>query len=113
HLAEVGKHAPAMQVILSGDVEITQKNALGKEEYIVTHRPGSFMAELSALSGTPSLVNGVAKTDVEVIVIPPDNLRLLMIEEAELGERIMRAMILRRVGLLETGHSGPVIIGNP
>jgi hypothetical protein len=28
-----------------------------------------------------------------------------MVEEADLGERIMRALILRRVGLLETGHS--------
>ena len=32
-------------------------------------------------------------------------------EEAELGERIMRALILRRVGLLETGVGGPVIVG--
>ena len=31
--------------------------------------------------------------------------------EAELGERIMRALILRRVGLLETGAGGPVIVG--
>src|SRR6202011_2400353 len=29
----------------------------------------------------------------------------------ELGERIMRALILRRVGLLETGAGGPVIVG--
>ncbi|HWK51216.1 MAG TPA: NAD(P)/FAD-dependent oxidoreductase, partial [Steroidobacter sp.] len=30
-----------------------------------------------------------------------------------LGERIMRALILRRVGLLESGVSGPIIIGRP
>jgi thioredoxin reductase (NADPH) len=35
----------------------------------------------------------------------------LLIAEAELGEQIMRAMILRRVGLLETGSGGPVIVG--
>ena len=29
-----------------------------------------------------------------------------MVAEAELGERIMRALILRRVGLLETGIAG-------
>ena len=34
-----------------------------------------------------------------------------MVQEADLGERIMRALILRRVGLLETGTSGPIIIG--
>ena len=35
-----------------------------------------------------------------------------LVEEAELGERIMRALILRRVGLLETGAGGPVIVGS-
>ncbi|MGB7097802.1 MAG: NAD(P)/FAD-dependent oxidoreductase, partial [Xanthobacteraceae bacterium] len=43
--------------------------------------------------------------------IPPDRLRALLIAEAELGERIMRALILRRMGLIETGGGGPVIIG--
>jgi thioredoxin reductase (NADPH) len=35
-----------------------------------------------------------------------------MVEEAELGERIMRALILRRVALLETGAGGPIIVGS-
>jgi thioredoxin reductase (NADPH) len=34
------------------------------------------------------------------------------VEEAELGERIMRALILRRVALLGFGAGGPVIIGS-
>jgi thioredoxin reductase (NADPH) len=34
-----------------------------------------------------------------------------MIAEAELGERIMRALIIRRIGLLETGSGGPIIVG--
>jgi len=37
----------------------------------------------------------------------------LLVAEAELGERIMRALILRRVSLLEAGVGGPVIIGRP
>ena len=48
---------------------------------------------------------------VEALVIPPERLRALLIAEAELGERIMRALILRRVGLLESGVGGPVIVG--
>jgi thioredoxin reductase (NADPH) len=48
---------------------------------------------------------------VEALTIPPDQLRALLIAEAELGERIMRALILRRVGLLEKGAGGPVIVG--
>jgi thioredoxin reductase (NADPH) len=111
HLVQAGERAPGMVVILSGEVDASQHDALGHDEHIVTHQAGSFSAELSSLSGAPALVNAVAKSDVEALVIPPDKLRDLMVEEAELGERIMRALILRRVGLLETGHSGPVIIG--
>jgi thioredoxin reductase (NADPH) len=45
-------------------------------------------------------------------MIPPERLRALLVAEADLGERIMRALILRRVGLLETQGSGPVVIGH-
>ena len=40
-------------------------------------------------------------------------LRALLIAEAELGERIMRALILRRVSLIESGVGGPVLVGSP
>jgi thioredoxin reductase (NADPH) len=58
------------------------------------------------------LVDAYALEPVEALVIPPDRLRALLVAEAELGERIMRALILRRVGLLETGAGGPVIVGH-
>jgi thioredoxin reductase (NADPH) len=35
----------------------------------------------------------------------------VMVAEAEIGERIMRALILRRVNLIQSGMSGPVIVG--
>lgn len=112
-LYEAGKAAPGMFVILSGEAAVTQHNAIGEAEPIVSHGPGSFSAELSLLSGAPALVEALAQTPVEALVIPPERLREVMVEEAELGERIMRAMILRRVSLLETGRSGPVIVGPP
>jgi len=46
-------------------------------------------------------------------VIPADRLRALIIGEADLGERIMRALILRRAMLIESGSSGPVLVGRP
>jgi thioredoxin reductase (NADPH) len=111
YLAKTGETGPGMFVFLSGEVAVAQRDAFGRLEPIVTHGPGSFMAELAALSGNPALVDGVAQSPVEAIVIPPRRLRELMVEEADLGERIMRALILRRVGLLQSGFSGPVIVG--
>ena len=59
----------------------------------------------------PALVDVHAIDDVEALLIPPENLRALMIAEPELGDRIMRALIQRRVALIETGAGGPVLIG--
>ena len=106
-----GEVAVGAFVLLSGRVDITQRNRYTEPELIVTHGPGSFMGELAQLSGRPSLVDGVAREPVEALVIPPSRLRDLLVEEAELGERIMRALILRRVRLLRSGAGGPVIVG--
>ena len=111
-LIATGEISPGMFVVLSGEVAITQHNALGREEPIVTHGPGSFSGELNQLSGRPSLVDALAVKEVEVLVIPSPRLRDVLIAEAELGERIMRALILRRVGLLQGGIAGPLIIGH-
>jgi thioredoxin reductase (NADPH) len=111
-IVAAGHVSPGAFVILAGRVDIRQSGKMGSSEPIVTHGPGSFMGELAQLSGRPSLVDGLALETVEALVIPPRRLRDLMVEEAELGERIMRALILRRVGLLETGGGGPVIVGN-
>src|SRR5271156_2714725 len=105
-----GEVAPGAFIILSGRADSSQ-HRLGRSEPIVTHGPGSFMGELAQLSGRPSLVDAVAVEPVETLVIPPRRLRDLLVEEAELGERIMRALILRRVVLLETGGGGPIIVG--
>jgi thioredoxin reductase (NADPH) len=110
-LATTGEVGPGMFVILAGNVVVTQRDELAHHPPIVTYGPGSFLGELAQLSGRPALVDGQAQSRVEALVIPPQRLLDVLVEEAELGERIMRALILRRVGLLETGVGGPVIVG--
>jgi thioredoxin reductase (NADPH) len=100
-----------MHIILSGHVIASQHDGLGHVTLILDSGPGQFLAEVGSLSGDPSLVDAHAEGDVEALVIPPEGLRRLLIAEAELGERIMRALILRRVSLLESGTGGVVLIG--
>src|SRR6476660_7406263 len=108
-VANVGDAGIGLIVVMSGEVEVTQ-NDRGKRVHIATHERGNFMGELAQLSGRPYLVDATALTDVEALAIPPERLRALLIAEADLGERIMRALILRRVGLIEAG-AGPIIVG--
>src|SRR6478752_3796287 len=111
-VAHTGQTDLGIGVILSGEVEITQGGEAVARSHVVTHRSGGFMGELAQLSGRPSLVDATAITDSEILMIPPERLRALLVAEADLGERIMRALILRRVGLLESQGGGPVLIGH-
>jgi thioredoxin reductase (NADPH) len=111
HIFSTGEVAPGAFILLSGQVDIMQRSQDGENELLLTYSAGSFIGELAQLSGQPALVDGVAKGPVETLVIPLQRLRDLLVEEAELGERIMRALILRRVLLLRAGAGGPVIVG--
>jgi thioredoxin reductase (NADPH) len=110
-LFETGRPGPGMFVVLSGDIAITQRDGLGHVTPVIDQGPGQFLAEIGQLSGRVALVDGHAEGDVETLLIPPDKLRALLVAEADLGERIMRALILRRVSLIQGGVGGPVLIG--
>jgi thioredoxin reductase (NADPH) len=110
-LFETGKPGRGMFVILSGHVAITQRDGLGHVTPVIDQAPGQFLAEIGQLSGRVALVDGHAEGDVETLLIPPERLRALLVAEADLGERIMRALILRRVNLIQAGAGGPVLIG--
>jgi thioredoxin reductase (NADPH) len=112
-LVEVGQTGHGLTLILAGEVAVTQRDELGHVRPIVTHGPGSFIGELGQLTGRPALTAAHAQSPVEALIIPPDRLRALLVAEAELGERIMRALILRRVALLELPGAGPIVVGRP
>jgi len=106
-----GEIGPGMVILREGQVEIVQRNGLSRGAVIARQGPGQFIAEISQLAGRPALVDVRATEPVEAVVIPGQSLRTLLVEEAELGERITRALILRRVALIESGTSGAVLVG--
>src|SRR5580658_650391 len=110
-LTRIGEAGHGLMVLLKGAVAVTLRNRVGHDQAFSTHQPGSFIGELAQLSGRPSLVDARALAPVEVLVISPPGLRAVLVAEADLGETIMRALILRRVALLEVGAGGPVIVG--
>ncbi|HTW74347.1 MAG TPA: FAD-dependent oxidoreductase [Steroidobacteraceae bacterium] len=109
-VARAGEAGEGLLLVLAGEVAMQAHES--HEPPIVVHQAGSLLGELAQLSGRPFLVDGIARTAVDALLIAPSSLRELLIQEADLGELIMRALILRRVGLLQLGV-GPVIIGRP
>lgn len=107
----MGHPSPGLVVMLKGFVKVIRRDALGRVHRVFEYRPGQFLGEIAQLFGHPCLGDGVVVEDTTAIVIESIDLRRLLVMEAELGEKIMRALILRRVGLIEKG-SGPVLIGD-
>ncbi len=108
-----GEPGRGLFLVLAGAVAITQRDGLGRVTPITVQGPGQFLAEVGTLSGRPALVDGHAEADVEAVLVPPEQLRALIVAEADLGERLVRALILRRVALIDAGASGPVLIAPP
>jgi thioredoxin reductase (NADPH) len=110
-LVKAGSPSPGLLVILSGAASVQTPEQHRSDREIVEHRTGSVAGELTSLSGTAALADVVATADVSALLIASARLRDLMVEEVVLGERIMRALILRRVALLESTLVGPIIVG--
>jgi thioredoxin reductase (NADPH) len=108
---ETGKRTPGLIVVLVGTIRVTGRDGHGHDLAVVDHVAGGFSGELGVLSARPSFVDATAATDVEGLVVSPERLHALLIAEAALGEKLMRALILRRVALIESGAGGPVLIG--
>jgi thioredoxin reductase (NADPH) len=113
YLLRAGEASPGMFVVLVGTVAVCERDGLGRVTPLVRHTRGHIMGEVGSLSGKPAPVDGIALDSVETLLFLPGQLRALIIAEADLGERLVRALILRRVALIESGASGPVLIGRP
>lgn len=107
-----GQIASGVLVLLSGRASVTRHDGLAQSGVVINQGPGHFLGEAAQLSGRPSLVDAHALTDVEALQFSPEHLRTLLVSEAELGERILRALIRRRAGLIEQG-CGPIIVSVP
>ncbi|CAD6509555.1 FAD-dependent oxidoreductase [Paraburkholderia sabiae] len=110
-LYRAGSLCPGVFVLLSGKVRIIGRDGLGHERIIYTYtQHGEFTSDVTQLSNKPAVVDAHVIEDVEAILLRPDELSAMMISEADLGEKIMRALILRRVLVIERGH-GVVLVG--
>ena len=113
-LFDVGeRHAPAW-LVLKGSIDVVRRDGLDRKAAITSLCAGQFSGEVSQLAGRESLASGRAGAD-GCVALPFDaaHVRALMIGSAEVGEIMMRAFILRRVGLIEAGGGGSVLVGDP
>ena len=110
-LFEQGEAATKLFVILEGCVDVVHPYDAG-EHLITVHEPGGFTGEFTVLAGRQSLVRGRARTPVRALEVDRQALRAVIASDAELGEIVMRAFILRRLGLISEERGDVVLVGS-
>lgn len=110
----IGERGAPAWLVLDGSIDAVRRDGLNHDAHVTTHRAGQFTGEVNQLAGRASIAGGTAGPD-GATALPFDaaHLRALMVGSADLGEIVMRALILRRVGLIEQGGAGTILIGTP
>ena len=111
---DVGERNAPAWLVLEGSIDVVRRDGLKREAPITTHMARAILRRGQPARRARTLACGRAGAD-GCTALPFDaaHLRALMIGSAELGEIVMRAFILRRVGLIDDGGAGAVLVGRP
>lgn len=110
----IGEQDAPAWLVLEGSIDVVRRDGLNHEAPVTTHNAGQFTGEVNQLAGRDSIAAGHAGPN-GCVALPfdPAHLRALMVGSADVGEIVMRALILRRVALIEQGGAGTILIGVP
>jgi thioredoxin reductase (NADPH) len=110
-LFEPGDSNVPVYVVLSGGLEILQpcpKNG----RTLVRHVPGSITGEFAVISGQRALLRGQVIASGDFLQIASGEFRALVAKDAELGDILMKAYILRRMLLISEEASNVLVLGS-
>ncbi|BAM04902.1 FAD-dependent oxidoreductase [Phycisphaera mikurensis] len=112
---ERGQRSVDFYVLVSGCIEIFDPEALhrdGEIEVITTHAQRQFTGELDLFNDRKILVSGrLGGGGGEVIRVPRARFREMLAAEPDIGDVVLRAFILRRIGLIENAQGGVLLVG--
>jgi len=110
-LFERGERSVDFFLCLSGTIEVLADDEEGERHLVHRHDPGQFTGELDLFNDRKILVTGRATPGTRVLRVRRRNFRRMITSEPDIGEIIMRAFILRRVGLMQHGQGGVTLVG--
>src|SRR3954453_18889283 len=108
-LVEQGGSSVPFFVVVSGEIEIVRPSG-GVETLIIVHGPGEFTGEVNMISGRRAMYRARVIKPGKVIELNRQNMMALIQSDAEIGEILIRAFILRRAELLAAGVGDVVLI---
>ncbi|MEZ0357328.1 FAD-dependent oxidoreductase [Mycobacterium sp. SA01] len=110
-LVREGERADYFFVILSGKVAVSNADDAGDQRVTRVHGPRRFLGELGDLEGQAAFYSAEVVEPGEVLVVPTERVRALVVHDPALSDLILRAYLWRRCLLIQEG-SGFRIIGS-
>jgi thioredoxin reductase (NADPH) len=110
-LYEQGHSTAPFFVVVSGGLEVVRPS-FPIETLVTVYESGQFTGEVGTLSGRRTMFRVRATEPGKVIELDRQHMLALMQSDAELGEILTRAFILRRVELVAAGVGDVVLIGS-
>jgi thioredoxin reductase (NADPH) len=98
-------------VVLEGTVEIVEHFGKSTEDVVISYGAREFLGEIGLLTGQRVFLTAVARAAGRVLRVPVEQLRIIMAQEADLSEYILRAMLVRHARLTQRG-SGLTLVGS-
>jgi thioredoxin reductase (NADPH) len=110
-LYSVGDTSARFFVVLEGEIEAIDGDGTSASR-VALIGPGQFTGEVATLSGRAALVTVRATRDSRLIELDGPSLIRAVDELPEVGEAVVRAFLLRRQMLIDTGTVGVQIVGS-
>src|SRR6478672_4216759 len=98
-------------VVVAGSIEVFDVDEHDLPQVFLVLRPRQFSGELTLFNERAVLVSARAGEETVLLRVRRADFRRLVSTEADIGELVMRAFILRRVGLIRHVHGGVVVVG--
>jgi thioredoxin reductase (NADPH) len=108
---EHGSRETPLYVVLSGALDIIERRPEG-DRYFTQCQEGTFAADISMFTGEPTLAAGVAAEPTSLLALPPEALRNVVATATELGDLLLRTMVVRREWLQGRGLGQQRLIGS-
>ena len=98
-------------LVLDGEIEIFEHGDDDAARVFTVYAEGQFTGELTLFNEREILVNGRAGKPSRVVRVKRADFRRMLQSEPDIAEIVMRAFILRRVGLIRHSQGGAVLVG--
>jgi thioredoxin reductase (NADPH) len=97
--------------LLGGRVDIVDGHGRADERVLRSYRSGEFLGEIGLLTGQRAYLTAVVRAPGRILRVPVGQLRVVMAQEPDLSEVILRAFLLRHSNLTHLG-SGLTLVGS-